>query len=127
MIQLLLVGLGGMLGAMLRYLMALAVLAWPLGERFPLATLLINIAGCLLIGLLAGLVERQGWPGELWRLFLMVGVLGGFTTFSAFGLETISLLQRDALALALFYVGGSVLGGLLAVWLGLKLSSMFVL
>lgn len=127
MIQLLLVGLGGMLGAMLRYLMALAVLAWPLGERFPLATLLINIAGCLLIGLLVGLVERQGWPGELWRLFLMVGVLGGFTTFSAFGLETISLLQRDALALALFYVGGSVLGGLLAVWLGLKLSSMFVL
>ena len=114
------VGLGGFLGSMARYAVALAIGA-PAAGRFPFATFAVNLAGCLLIGLLAGLFSRMPAVPDAVRLFLVTGVLGGFTTFSAFGLETVLLLRRGEIAMALLYVGGSVLAGIAAVWLGLRL------
>jgi CrcB protein len=115
------VGLGGFLGSMARYAVALA-LAAPEPGRFPFATFSVNLAGCLLIGLLAGIFGRTQDVPEAVRLFLVTGILGGFTTFSAFGLESLQLLRRGDHGLVLLYVAGSVVGGLAAVWLGLRLA-----
>ena len=107
-----LVMLGGAVGAAARYQIgSLAPRA-----AFPWSTLVVNIAGALLMGLL---IARA--PAEPLRLLLGVGVLGGFTTFSAFGLETVELLQRGATLPALSYVAASVLGACVAVWLGLAI------
>ena len=115
--RLLAVALGGALGAVLRYLAGLgAQRLW--GEHFPWGTLLVNLTGCLLLGgLLAWSSERAALPESV-RLFGAVGVCGAFTTFSTFGHETVELLRRDQLPLALAYAGASVLLGLLAVLAG---------
>jgi fluoride exporter len=110
-----LVMLGGAIGAAARYhLGGLAARAF--GSAFPWGTLLVNIAGGLLIGLLFART-----PAEPARLLLGVGVLGGFTTFSAFGLETVQMFERGALAPAFSYVLASVVGALLATVAGLAL------
>jgi fluoride exporter len=116
----LLVGLGGCLGAMARYATGVFLFPPVEGRRFPLTTFVVNVSGCLAAGLLAGLAERRVPLTPEWRLFLFTGILGGFTTFSAFGLETMQLLQRRDFPLAAGYAGGSVLMGLLALWLGLR-------
>jgi fluoride exporter len=116
------VGAGGFLGSAARYGVAVALAGSPLQARFPLATFLVNLAGCAAIGLLAGLWERFPTLDAQLRLFLVTGVLGGFTTFSAFGLETIALLRQGQLALAALYAVGSVALGVLAVWLGFVLA-----
>lgn len=117
---LLAVALGGLLGTLLRYGTGL----WLTGRyprHFFLATLLVNLLGCLLIGYLHALfMARPDWPVE-WRSGLMVGVLGGFTTFSSFSLDTLRLLEGGQVLLALGYLGLSVGGGLLAAWAGLTL------
>ena len=116
---LLLVGLGGALGAMARYGLALMVgRLWP--TAFPLATLLINSAGALAMGLFIGLMARwlPPWQEEA-RLFVAVGLLGGFTTFSAFSLDTIVLIERGELVQAGFYVLLSVVICLIGLYLGL--------
>lgn len=121
--SLLLVGLGGCLGAVGRYLIGGWVLRWAGPQAMPWGTLLVNLSGCLIIGLLAGLATRiPALDGPL-RLFLFTGLLGGFTTFSAFGLETVELLRRGDLASAVIYVLASVLLGLLLVAAGLKAAS----
>lgn len=112
-----LVMLGGALGAGARHLVARAMLAWA-GPEFPWGTLSINIAGGLLMGLLAGLLLRLSL-GEPWRLFLGTGVLGGFTTFSAFSLDAVTLAQRGQLVAAGGYVAASVTGSIAALLLGL--------
>lgn len=114
------VGLGGGLGAMARHAVALGLGA-PAPGRFPWATLVVNVSGCLAIGLLAAAWARAAVP-EPTRLFLATGLLGGFTTFSAFGLESLALLRRGDPGLAALYVAASVLLGLGAVWLGLRLA-----
>jgi len=112
-----LVALGGGFGAACRYLLSTAVMRVVV-NGFPLGTLLVNLLGCLMIGIWAGLAVRHTWlDGEL-RLLLVSGVLGGFTTFSAFGLETLNLLRRGEMLLAGVYVGTSVALGLGLVMLG---------
>ncbi len=108
------VALGGALGAWLRFVAARLV---PSGQ-FPFATLTVNIAGSFAMGLLAAWLARGG--SESARLLLGVGVLGGFTTFSAFSLEVVSLAQRGAVGLAGLYVAASLAGGIIALFLGLK-------
>ncbi|TYT26687.1 fluoride efflux transporter CrcB [Luteimonas viscosa] len=117
-----LVGLGGAAGSIARYLLATWTMHAATPQKFPLGTFVVNLAGCLVAGLLAGLAERHpGWLSPDLRLLLFVGLLGGFTTFSAFGLETAQLLRRGEWLVATGYVGGSVLLGIGAVWLGLRL------
>lgn len=119
MANLLLVGMGGFLGSILRY---------SLGElvhgtlRVPAGTLAVNVTGCLLIGLVGGWSDTHGLLGQSARLFLVVGILGGFTTFSAFGYETMLLARNREMAIALANILLQVALGLLAVWAGLRLS-----
>jgi CrcB protein len=116
--HLLAVALGGALGASLRHLTGLAFLRW-LGPAFPWATVFVNVAGSLAMGLLIGwLTRRTGSSAEI-RLFLATGFLGGFTTFSAFSLDVALLWQRGEAASALFYVLTSVTLSILAVFAGL--------
>lgn len=110
--------LGGAFGSGTRYLVGRATLtAW--GPGFPWGTLSVNIAGGLLMGLLVGALARMDDSGEQWRMLLGVGVLGGFTTFSAFSLDTIVLIERGNLGLALAYVLASVIGSVAALAIGL--------
>lgn len=110
------VALGGAIGSMLRY--ALSVLMpFTLGQ-FPWATWWANIIGCSLAGMFLAASEKfTVLQGEA-RLFLLVGILGGFTTFSSFGLETFNMLKHGLYGLAMSYVGSSLIVGLLAVMLG---------
>lgn len=118
MTRLLLVAAGGAIGSVGRYLVALWSGQTTSEDRFPLGTLAVNLIGCLAIGLVAGLGERTNALTADTRLFLMTGVIGGFTTFSAFGLETALMIKRDDLVTALAYVAVSVAGGLAAIWCG---------
>jgi CrcB protein len=113
------VALGGAFGSVARYACSLAAVRW-LGIAFPYGTLFVNVAGSFAIGVLAALVAADGRPllGADARAFLMVGVLGGFTTFSSFSLDTLALARSGALGAAALNVGGSVLLCLLGVWLG---------
>jgi fluoride exporter len=119
--NLLLVMLGGALGTGGRYLFGRATLAL-FGPNYPWGTLGVNLLGGLLMGLLAGSLARIGQGGESWRLLLGVGVLGGFTTFSAFSLDTMNMIQRGDWASALGYVLASVIGAIAALALGLQLA-----
>ena len=115
------VGLGGFIGSMARSGVSMAI--GPIAPgRFPWATFAVNCLGCLLIGLLVGTFSRPAVPESV-RLFLVTGILGGFTTFSAFGLESVALLRRGETGLAALYILGSVAVGIAAVWLGLRLTS----
>lgn len=114
--SLLAVAAGAVLGALLRYLTNVAALHW-LGHRFPWATLTVNLLGCFLAGALLAWVMR-GAVGEHARLFWMVGFLGALTTFSAFSVETLTLLQSGELADVLLNVVLNVLGALAAVLIG---------
>ena len=114
----LVVGTGGFLGASARYLLGGVVYRW-LPATFPWATFVINVTGCFGIGFLAVLAEERMLLGPGARLFLMVGVLGGYTTFSTFGYETIALLRDGSLGAASLNVLGQVALGLLAVWAGM--------
>lgn len=103
----LLVALGGALGSMARFWVnSMVMLRWP-GD-FPLATLLVNVTGSLLIGFVFAIVQDRQIGGEAVRLFVIVGVLGGFTTFSAFSLETMGLIQSEQWLHAMFNVVLSV-------------------
>ena len=121
----LLVGLGGFLGAIARYKLGGFILHMTAQDRLPFGTFVVNILGCLIVGVLAGVAERYDAFGPDTRLFLFTGLLGGFTTFSAFGLEAMHLIRRGDLGAAALYAGGSVVLGITAVWLGLKFVSMF--
>ncbi len=114
------IAVGGALGSVVRHGVNVLIHArWPL-LRFPLATLVVNVAGCLIIGVLAGLVMSGRIELRFyWREFLFVGILGGFTTFSTFGLDTITLARTGSENPALWNVAGQVALGLLAVKLGM--------
>ena len=117
------VALGGAVGAVLRYQTGRTMTAL-LGPQtitaFPWATLTVNVLGSLAMGLLAGWLARQGQASEQWRLLIGVGLLGGFTTFSAFSLELMLLIERGQAGTALSYALISVIAGLAALYLGLN-------
>lgn len=118
--NILLIGLGGGLGSIARYLCqrGMAVL-YP--YSFPLGTFAVNIIGCLLIGIFWGMSFRSFVSNESWKLFLMTGLCGGFTTFSAFTLEGVGLIREQKTGLFLLYIGASVILGLAATYGGMKI------
>ena len=122
--NLLLVALGGAIGSAARYLLSLIVRALMPHSVWPWGTLVANSLGGFLMGVLMGFVWSEGRlvdGTERLRLLLGVGVLGGFTTFSSFSIEAVSMLERRAYMDAALYVGISVIGAIGAVWLGLFL------
>mgnify|MGYP002814654153 FL=1 len=117
--RLALVALGGALGSVLRYLLTGVVQGQ---SAFPTGTFMVNVLGCVAVGVVAGLtVDRSSLTTNA-RLFLMVGVCGGFTTFSAFGYETLRLIESGELWRAGLNAGGQLLTGLAGVWAGLALA-----
>jgi len=119
--QMLIVGLGGFIGSVGRYKLGGLVLHHSVDWRFPLSTFVVNITGCFIIGLLSGLAEKHDLFSPDARLLLFPGILGGFTTFSAFSYEGLHLLRRCEPFIAGLYAVLSVALGLFAVWAGIKL------
>lgn len=118
----LMVAMGGLLGAVLRYLSATWVQGSLVSNGFPYGTLAVNIVGCLVIGVIAGYAEVRRPLNAEAQAFLIVGVLGGFTTFSAFGIDTINLLRGGDYLAGAANVALQVTFGLLAVVIGLRLA-----
>jgi CrcB protein len=116
--------LGGGLGAALRHGMNLAI-ARLVGTAFPYGTMIVNISGSLVMGLIAGYFAFKGGASQHWRLFLTTGVLGGYTTFSAFSLDAALLWERHEMALMALYVGGSVILSIAGLFAGLFLVRHF--
>lgn len=114
-------GAGGFLGTVSRYLSSKLLAAW-FPMTFPLGTFLVNMVGCFLIGLFYGIAGKGNFMSTEWRLFLMVGFCGGFTTFSAFAAENLAIVRDNNIFQFLLYAGGSVFIGLLATWGGFMLS-----
>lgn len=117
------VGIGSCIGGIFRYLLSQLVQSKFL-STFPFGTLTVNIIGCFLIGLAFGFSERSFFPVE-WRLFIVTGFLGGFTTFSSFSNETIALIRDGQNWYALSYVASSVIIGLIATFAGMSVIKLF--
>jgi CrcB protein len=116
----LLVFIGGGLGSALRHTVNIVCPRF-LGTAFPYHTFIINITGSMVMGLIAGYLAFKGEASQPWRLFLMTGILGGYTTFSAFSLDTALLYERGELGLAVIYVLGSVVLSIAGLFAGLAL------
>ncbi|WP_431213767.1 fluoride efflux transporter CrcB [Puia sp. P3] len=110
---LLIVGIGGAIGSICRYLAQVYIGKYTT-LTFPIGTLVVNITGCFLIGLLFGLSSKHAWLTMEWRLFLITGICGGYTTFSSFSLESITLFRNGNYTYFLIYALGSTILGLLA-------------
>src|SRR5262245_35040715 len=122
MIEVLLVGVGGFIGSILRYGLSVLTERWTDSE-FPFGTLAVNLLGCLVAGGVWSIVEHRTWLSPEVRIFLTVGILGGFTTFSAFSHETFVLLRNGQHAWAVAYITVSVILGVTAVvvgWMAVK-------
>lgn len=118
--HLLLVGAGGAIGSIMRFGVQRLFMPWT-PTHFPIGTFLVNITGALLIGIIWGFQLRHLSVDQSWNLFLMTGICGGYTTFSAFTLENIHILDNGKPALFLMYIAGSVIAGLLATYAGIRL------
>jgi len=123
--EILIVAVGGAVGSVARYKLGGFALHHTQAWNFPVSTFAVNVAGCLAIGILAALVEHHDLFSPSVRLLLFTGLLGGFTTFSAFGYESVFLLRRGLLSVAAGYVLLSVVGGLSAVFVGIKVIDQF--
>lgn len=119
----LLVAAGGFIGTLMRYGVGVLVGRIPRAASFPWTTLIVNVCGCLAIGVLAGLWESRGMPDGTARAILFIGVLGGFTTFSSLGYETFVLVRLGQVGAAAASIGVQLVFGLAAVWLGFGLAS----
>jgi fluoride exporter len=118
----LMVMLGGATGSLARFVLGTAIMN-RVGGRFPFGTVIINITGSFLIGFIMTMLTERLNPSPNWRLLLVVGFLGGYTTFSSFEWETIGLVRDGGRWLALLNVAGSVLLGYVAVWLGVVVAA----
>jgi CrcB protein len=112
------VAIGGALGSAFRYLFGGWVQAFSRSIDFPYGTLAVNLLGCFVIGFLAQLAETRGAFTSEARLFVFIGILGGFTTFSSFANDSVNLMREGAMLNALANVGANVILGLILVWLG---------
>lgn len=121
--NLLLIGLGGFMGALLRYGVGEFIQGWSKSINFPYGTLAVNLLGCLLIGMLSQVAEVRGVISPEARSFIFIGLLGAFTTFSTFGNDTVSLFRDGENLLSYINIGLHLVLGLSAVWLGQSLSS----
>jgi CrcB protein len=119
--QLLLVGMGGGIGSMLRWGISL-LFSKTSSFFFPVATLIVNLLGCLLIGILIGLSLKNHWMDVSMKLVLITGFCGGFTTFSAFSLENLQMYQAGNYAGLILYTLISLIIGFVAVWIGLMIT-----
>lgn len=117
------IGLGGFAGAILRYLVSGWVQNRSGSIIFPYGTAAVNLIGCFIIGLLTFLVETRSSFSVETRAFVLIGLLGSFTTFSTFGSETLMLLRNGRIDMAALYAGGQVVIGVLMVWLGRLLAA----
>lgn len=122
--KMLLVAVGGAVGSMTRYQIGAWVLARTETWAFPLGTFIVNVLGCLIAGALIGWAEYRNFLTLDLRLLLFTGFLGGFTTFSAFGVETVALLERGEWGVASGYVLASVLCGVAALFGAVKLAAI---
>ncbi len=122
LIKILYVGLGGFIGATLRYVTSGAVGRFTSQTQFPYGTFVVNLIGCLLIGFLAGVADSHDLFTPTSRAFVFTGVLGAFTTFSTFSYETMGLFQNGQTSPALTNMGLQILLGLVAVWGGIQLA-----
>lgn len=118
------VGLGGGIGSIFRYLTSITITKY-FQTTFPLATFTVNILGCLVIGILLGLFEHQQLTNPDLKFLFITGFCGGYTTFSAFASENISLFQSSNSLTAFLYIGTSILVSLFAVWLGLTITKTY--
>lgn len=125
MIMIVIIGAGGAIGAVGRYLLS-SHIATIMGTQFPWGILLVNIIGGLAMGAIAGAGAHSLQISQEAKAFLTTGVLGGFTTFSAFSLDTALLVERGEIASASLYVAGSVLGSVAALFLGLTIARLVV-
>ena len=121
MSQYLLVALGAAAGGLARYIVGTAIVQ-RFGGRFPLGTLVINVTGCFLIGVLMTMIAERGTLNSKWQPLLVVGVLGGYTTFSSFGWEAYTRVREGSLLMGLAYMLLSVALGYIAVWCGAYLA-----
>ena len=125
LLNLLFVGLGGFIGASLRYATGMFVGRFITDAQFPYGTFVVNMVGCLLIGFLAGLTDSRELLNDTSRAFVFTGMLGAFTTFSTFSYETMGLFQNGQTSPALTNLILQIILGLLAVWGGIQLSKLF--
>ena len=116
--NLIIIGAGGAFGAVARHLVGALVIRH-VNWAFPVGTFLVNLSGCFFIGLLYGIAVRYSWLTLEWRLFLITGICGGYTTFSSFSFESISLVRQGNYTYFFLYVLGSVILGLLATVIGI--------
>jgi len=112
-----LVGLGGALGSMMRYAVHLSATV----KSFPYGTFVVNIVGSFIIGLVLAFSVKEASFLNNWKIFLATGICGGFTTFSAFSIENLALLQNGKIGIAFLYITSSIFFGIAAAWLGFKL------
>tara|TARA_B100000131_G_C18031139_1_gene578516 strand:- start:536 stop:910 length:375 start_codon:yes stop_codon:yes gene_type:complete len=123
MSQIIAVGIGGFIGAISRYIFGILIIK-NFSIPFPISTLFVNFFGCLLFGYFINhnLINHSNFPI---KEFLLIGILGGFTTFSTFGFEFVSLIQKQQIQKAILYVSLSLILGVFAIWLGLKFNQIY--
>ncbi|MFD2531720.1 fluoride efflux transporter CrcB [Gracilimonas halophila] len=125
LLKIIAVGSGGFIGAVFRYLISIFAQSQFPSSKFPYGTVAANLIGCLVIGFLAGLFELKSWANPEFRLFIFVGILGGFTTFSTFSHETFLLWENGKFLMSLLNIGVQVIFGFVFVWVGFQIVRLF--